>query len=391
MLQSPASSSEYTPDFGPENAVTFDPSAFCGAQSALNLNERPFSSSKEDPSPWWCADLPENAFVSHVQVFGDMRQPHLGSPGNFGRDFEGVVIELLDKQDNVLFATVKHTVGITQSYQCYLTVAIPGSLYACKVRVRRSVSPDSPRLTLSLVRCFGEGGGADGEALKRLLLLARHGQAEHNVGMLYDPIVGPGLTPAGQRDAAALPAKIFGLLGVAVPSVILVSPQRRALETAAIARATDPRLRAVPLFIQRNAYEHSWTHQRAQVPPSKLEYWPAGTEQVVQQDTELVAQMERSLNRVEGDRGSAEAPNTIAPVDVDARGAFTRAGSILNQLRARADARLAHGETAEPIILLIAHGGINHDVISNLEPLYSPFMAQHHQTNGDVKGVGLPF
>lgn len=75
------------------------------------------------------------------------------------------------------------------------------------------------------------------------LLLVRHGQTPSNVGGLLDTAVpGPGLTPLGQRQAAALPEALADEDIEAVYASTLVRTQQTAAPLAA-ARGLDVRVR----------------------------------------------------------------------------------------------------------------------------------------------------
>lgn len=386
-LHDPACSSEYHPEFGAAKALHFDEKAFVGHQNgiaALAANDKPFCSNPSDSTPCWWANLPPRTITSHVQVFGDTRRTGQGDT-----HFSNIVIELLDCQDRVLFQSHQLTSvdphqALAPGSSSHVVIAIPGALCASKVRIRKAnVAGVRSLLCLSLVRCFGRPA-------QTLLLLARHGQADHNIATAYDRTVGPGLTEQGCSDAAAIPQKVLEGFGV-IPDVILVSPQRRALETSVCARLASPELMHVPIFILRQAYEHSW-HQGngAQIPPSDCSAWPGQTAHIVNQDSAVMHQMTQSLDRVPGVRPGSVTGEVLAPWE-SAEMARQRGASLLEQLRARSAQRAQSNEPHESVILMIAHGGINHDLLCSLDPMYTPFMLQHSQRNGDVMCVGLDF
>ena len=214
---------------------------------------------------------------------------------------------------------------------------------------------------------------ADGQAL------VRHGEAEHNVGAEFCDgpavlsVVGPALTELGQQQAAILPSRLSGLR--LAPDIVLVSPQLRCLETAAQARAADDQLlQAVPLQLQTEAYEHAWHRENGgQIPPRELARWPAGRDRLLG-DPKVLAAMAHRLHRVAG----ASADGSLAP-DEDGPTAQARAARVLESMRARPEA----------MVLLIAHGGTNLDILGCLEPRWVLF-GSYCQPNGGLIVVELP-
>ena len=151
---------------------------------------------------------------------------------------------------------------------------------------------------------------------------------------------------------------------------------------------------SVPAEILRAGYEHAWHDQAgAQIPQADVASWPAGTADIVSTDATLVSLLAAALTPPKGvpnARPGRVAGQLLAPLE-NAQGARDRAQEILAQLKRRAQARSEAGEAAEPVALLIAHGGINHDLLGAIDPLSSPFMLAHHQRNGEVKCAALPF
>ena len=378
-LANATSSSVFGAEFGPERALAFDPDGPHPPHHP-DCSARPFCSAPGQGGAllWWQAEVPTDACVRTIALFGDMRaasDPH----------FQGIVVELLDGAGAVAWQSC--ALGATgASAGQHATLSVPGALCCCAaVRVTRPAAARGAVLCLSGVRCFGEPA-------QSRLLLARHGQAHHNVAAPFCPVAGPGLTEQGQAEAARLATYVLDGLQLR-PDIILVSPQRRALETAAIARR-EPRMASVPVEILRAGYEHAWHEQAgAQIPPADVASWPAGTADIVSTDATLVSLLAAALTPPKGvpnARAGRVAGQLLAPLE-NAQGARTRAQEILAQLKRRAQARSQAGEAAEPVVLLIAHGGINHDLLGAIDPLSSPFMLAHHQRNGEVKCAALPF
>lgn len=383
VLANPDSPS-YVETYGPERALAFHPDSQ-GRPYDVACYDHPFCgvAASDGGGLVWQADIQAGVSIQAVSVFGDMRVP-------LDPHFSGIVAELLDARGAVMWRSPLLGLGALAGaegghFEQHATVVVPGALCCCsRLRVSRPAAPPGEFLCLSSVRCFG------GPA-QSVLLLARHGQADHNVGNAYDPVCGPGLTPHGQADAEHLAQAVLEGLQV-VPDLILVSPQRRALETAAIVRRCEERLANVPIEVLRTGYEHAWHAEGgAQIPPADMSRWPAGAATVIGADPLLVDVIQRSLSKgIPGAHPGSVAGQVLAHSE-SAQGARQRAKGIIWQLERRAQVRAQSGQPAERIILLIAHGGINHDILCCIDPTYSPFMLQHHQRNGTVRCAALPF
>lgn len=172
-----------------------------------------------------------------------------------------------------------------------------------------------------------------------MLLLCRHGEGDHNIGRNFPHNVGPSLTSKGVRQATSDVIEGIHKSGYK-PSVILVSPQLRAIQTAAFARLSTE-LRKLPVKIHPLCYEQTvciW--DQGNVIPSLDVVWEY--QNVINSDRKLVKEIRKTLP-------SLSEPNK------DKRGsAKSRAKEIIKSIKQ---------EYNGANVLLICHDGIARDII----------------------------
>lgn len=215
--------------------------------------------------------------------------------------------------------------------------------------------------------------------IKVKILLMRHGTGTHITGD-YDEVkskaIGPSLT--GQfssmkkmNDSTESGKKKMGGIGEAYrrtvrqlnekslsPNLILISPQLRAIETAAYARLNEKslkngkKLRDVPIKIMRNCYEQTrcLSGQGAIIPSIKnaKNKWPHWN--VIKKDKGLSKEIDLKIK------------NKPRQPPRDPKGsALPRATLILQRL-------LSNEKYDGKVVLIIAHNGICQDIIRAYNP-----------------------
>jgi len=168
--------------------------------------------------PWLKIQLADRRPVSCIKVLNDLR--HSGDQADHRLSFMNIQAAVLDAQERLLWSSRVQSAPD----QPEMMFQLPVHLLACaSVVISRSVAPTDPPnrayLCTSGVIVYGLA------STFRPLTFLRHGESQHNVGVPWDPILGPTLTERGEQQAR----------GVSLPvdvDIVFASPMRRALRTA---------------------------------------------------------------------------------------------------------------------------------------------------------------
>ena len=234
---------------------------------------------------------------------------------------------------------------------------VPLGLWAAGIRLEKDpvAGFSRPYFCTSQIRAFGPPA-SDGVAtimprparrsLNNVLVVCRHGQAEHNVGAPYHPVLGPTLTPEGRTQAQQLHTKLAGL---PAPDLIAVSPMRRTLATLCAARSSGAQLLHAPIIVCPFAHEVGVPEWGEVIPP------PDGA--LAEGDPGVAAALDCARSTWPSAGRLTESAEEVA----------VRVRRLLDWLRQR----------PEHSVLLVAHATILGRLLDMLDPAYGIVMMDH--------------